>query len=79
MRFELQPSPQGEIVREHKSFWFWGLTPMRTIDVQQKCPNGVVAIKEETTFRDGLCDAVTLGIWSPRSSYYYCRPPARTE
>ena len=34
---------------------------------------GVVAIREKTSFTDGLLDLVTLGIYSPRSSWYHCR------
>ena len=34
-----------------------------------------VAIRERTTFLDGLMSLPTLGIWSPRSTTYFCRAP----
>ena len=61
-----------QIVEERKSFFFWGLTPTKTIDVRTHCPNGALAISEETTFVDGLFNFITLGIWAPRTSYYHC-------
>jgi hypothetical protein len=75
MRFELADAPHTQAVTERKSFWFWGLTSVQ-VDVQEKCPNGTVAVMEETTFVDGLLSLPTLGIWSPRSSTYYCADAA---
>lgn len=75
MRFTVDTSEVANVVEERKSFWFWGLTPARTVDVSQHCPQGAVAVKEETTFVDGLFGLITLGIWSPRSSWYYCGAP----
>lgn len=42
------------------------------MDVREKCPYGVARIKEQTTFEDGLADFFTLGIWSPRTTWYTC-------
>ncbi len=66
-------APPAQVREERKSYFFWGLTPHRTIDIREKCPQGALAVMEETTFLDGLGDLVTLGIWAPRSSTYYCR------
>jgi len=75
MRFELAKDVKAEqVVHEHKSFFLWGLVPTRVVDVSQKCPSGAAAVMEETTFVDGLGDFFTLGVWTPRSSTYYCRP-----
>lgn len=77
MRFEVANAPSGSVVEERKSYFLWGLAPTNRVDMREKCPHGVASITEETTFVDGLCEFVTLGIWSPRSSYYTCRlPPA---
>ena len=57
-----------------QSFFFWGLTPEKTVDVREHCPNGAVAIREEKTFFDVMLGIVTLGIWTPRSSWYHCAP-----
>ena len=73
MRFEIDDQPHGKIVSERKSYFLWGLVPTKVVDVRQKCPRGAVAVKEETSFVDGLLELPTLGIWSPRSSTYYCR------
>lgn len=74
MHFELRDEPNADVVYERKHFYFWGLTPTIEVDMRKHCPNGVIAVREETTFVDGLCELPTLGIWSPRSSWYYCRP-----
>ena len=72
MSFDVAEGPSGKIVQERRSFYFWGLTPTRSIDVLQYCPAGAVAVSEEETFVDGVFAAITLGIWSPRTSYYHC-------
>ena len=50
----------------------FGLAPTVKVDVRRHCPHGVVAVREEITFLDGLFANLTLGIWTPRSSWYYC-------
>ena len=72
MRFEVVDQPHDKVVYDRKAFFFWGLTPTQEVDVRRQCPGGVVAIKEATTFSDGLFGFFTLGIYSPRSSWYYC-------
>jgi len=73
MTFEIATAKEARPVSSRKSFWFWGLTPTQEVDLQAICPTGVAAIEEETTFADGLLSFVTLGIYSPRTSLYYCR------
>jgi len=73
MRFEVSGEPAADVVVDRKSFFLWGLTPTKTVDLREKCPLGVVAIEEEETFGDGFLGAITLGIWAPRTSRYYCR------
>lgn len=75
MNFEVeQASPGGvEKVHDRKAFFLWGLAPTRTVDIREHCPNGVQSIREETTFGDGFFDLITIGIYSPRSSNYYCK------
>jgi hypothetical protein len=75
MRFELVKEPTADVVYERKSFFLWGLTPTKKVDVLARCPNGAAAIREQMTFTDGLFSVPTLGIWSPVSSWYYCRAP----
>jgi Bor protein len=75
MRFELVNEPAAHVVAEHKSYFLWGLAPTVDVNVLDKCPNGAAAIWERTTFADGLMSLPTLGIWSPRSTKYYCRGP----
>jgi hypothetical protein len=72
MRFDVGSGRVSEVVYERKSFYLGGLAPTRKIDVSSHCPNGAVAIKEQTTFVDGLLNVLTLSIWTPRSSWYYC-------
>jgi hypothetical protein len=80
MRFELSREPAAKVVYQRKHFFFWGLTPTAVVDVRKHCPNGAAAVREQTTTVDTLCRIPTLGIWSPRSSWYYCLPaPAAAE
>ena len=72
MRFEVGDGPVGKVVHDRKSFFFFGLYPTKHVDVASFCPSGAVAIAEETTFVDGLLGFITLDIYSPRSSTYYC-------
>jgi hypothetical protein len=72
MRFEVGEGPAGNIVHDRKAFFLGGLINTQKVDVTQFCPNGAVAIREETTFLDGLLSFFTLSIYSPRSSYYHC-------
>jgi Bor protein len=74
MRFEVEGPPRSDNQRVHqrKAFFLWGLAPTREIDAQRICPQGVQAIVEETTFGDGFFSLITLGIYSPRTSVYYC-------
>lgn len=72
MRFEHAHVPTANVVSEHKNFYLAGLVPTRVVDVSEKCPYGAAAVMEETTFADGLARVVTLDIWTPRSSTYYC-------
>jgi len=75
MRFELTSERAATVVTERKSYFLWGLAPTVEVDVLNKCPAGAAAIRERTTFVDGLMSVPTLGIWSPRSTTYYCRAP----
>jgi hypothetical protein len=72
MRFEVSNEPHQRVVFHRKSFFFWGLAPTREVDVSVYCPAGVAAIREQTQLSDGFFDLITLGIWEPRSSWYYC-------
>ena len=79
MRFELVNEPAATVITEHKSYFLWGLAPTVEVDVLNKCPAGAAAIRERTTFLDGLMSLPTLGIWSPRSTTYYCRASRSTS
>jgi hypothetical protein len=62
-------------VTERKAFFLWGLVPTRRVDVGERCPPGVVALREQTRFTDGLFSVPTLGIYEPRTTTYFCRAP----
>jgi hypothetical protein len=72
MTFDVASGAKGEVVYERKHFFFWGLTPKKTVDILRHCPAGAVGIREDTTAVDALIGLSTLGIWSPRSSWYHC-------
>ena len=74
MRFELVDAEHATVVHERKSYFLWGLVPTQEIDVSERCPAGVAAIREQTSFTDGLMTFVFVGIWQLRSTWYYCLP-----
>jgi hypothetical protein len=76
MRFELEQTADTREVHDRHSYFFWGLVPTKVIDVREKCASGVVALRENTSFLDGLLGLPSFGIWSFRSTTYYCRPAA---
>lgn len=68
------PSVSTPIV-DRKTFWLFGCFPKWDVDVSAICPDGVGWIEERTTFTDGLLTLVTLEIYTPRTTSYYCRQP----
>lgn len=73
MRFDVaEERPVEETVYQRKAFFLWGLAPTREVVLTDYCPHGVVAVREERRFTDGLLELITLGIYSPRSSWYLC-------
>lgn len=77
MRFEVGEGQPGEVVHDRKTFWLGGLVPTKNVDVAAVCPHGALAIEEETTFLDGLFGNLTLAIYTPRSTTYYCAAEVR--
>ena len=79
-RFHVSDAPYDPTpVVDRKTFWLFAMFPLRDVDVRAFCPEGVSAIEEKTTFSDGLFSSLTLGIYSPRTSYYFCRLPRAAE
>ena len=79
-RFHVSDAPYDpKPVVDRKAFWVFAMFPLRGVDVHAFCPEGVSAIEEKTTFSDGLLSSLTLGIYCPRTSYYYCRLPRAAE
>jgi len=76
MRFDLAQGPVGTEVTERQSYFFWGLVPTARIDVRERCPSGVVAIREAPGEEGALAWLPTLGLWSSRSMTYVCRADA---
>ena len=75
IRFEVGSSPVSRVVHQRKAFFLWGLVPTREVDLGSLCADGTVAVREDATFGDGFLDLITLGIYSPRTSWYYCAGP----
>jgi hypothetical protein len=74
MKFEIANVPHEKIVEDTNWFFVEGIFPTREIDVSLKCPAGVAAIREQTTFKDGFIGVISFGIVIPRSAVYYCLP-----
>ena len=73
MRFDLAKESPGVVVNETNSYFFWGLVPTVRVDVLEKCPYGAVAIVDGAPGRRIWFP--TFGLWSQRSTTYYCRQP----
>jgi hypothetical protein len=73
LEFEVAGAPRGDVVTERNDFFVFGMFPQREIHGRSLCPRGVAAIHEETTALDGVYTALTLGLWSPRTSTITCR------
>jgi hypothetical protein len=75
MRFEIVDEPHAKVVHHRKSFYIAGLFPrQKTVDVSAYCPHGVSQVREQTTTNDVVLGVATLGVWTPRSSWYSCLP-----
>lgn len=46
MRFDVGDEPIASTVTERKAFFLWGLAPTCTVDVLDRCPDGVVVPSE---------------------------------
>ncbi|MDI7207844.1 hypothetical protein QMN03_13240 [Leptospira santarosai] len=56
-----------------QNFYFWGLKPANyAIDGITYCPHGVYEAYQYTSFRNGLYEQLTLGIFSPRTLILTC-------
>lgn len=51
----------------------WGIAELSgPYDLKQICPNGWAVIKTETSFVNGITEAVTSGIYSPQTITVQC-------
>jgi hypothetical protein len=78
-RFEVHDAPVAKTVYDRKAFFIGGLLPTNEIDLAAHCEHGVVRIREQTTFGDGFFNLISLGIYTPRSSWYECAAPTGEE
>jgi len=79
IRFDLSHDPvAGDPIEDRKDFYWWALYPTMRVDVSQFCPQGALRVVEENAFTDIVLSGFTLGIYTPRTSFYFCRelPPA---
>lgn len=73
LHFKLEEtSRRGKVISERKHFFLLGLFPTREVEVTKRCPKGAQAIEEEITLADGAMGLVTLGIYTPRTSRFFC-------
>ena len=79
LKFEIASEQNQTVVQDTNWFFLFGWFPTKEIDVSQKCPYGASAIREQTTFVDGLISTVTLDMVFPRSVWYYCLPPGTSS
>jgi hypothetical protein len=70
---ETSPAQSGTIRLSHGYFLF-GLYP-RNVELSETelCPGGIAAVDQYTSFRDGLFEQLTLGVYSPRTVEVRCR------
>lgn len=79
MRFDLAPGPVGSEVTERHWYFFWGLVPTARGVGLEKCPSGVVAIRQMPGESGALAWIPTLGLLSSRSTTYLCRAEAVSD
>lgn len=60
-------------VSVNHNFFFWGLTAVQDIDVKEYCGNGVARIEEKSTVGNVFLSVLTIGIYNPRTSEFFCR------
>lgn len=76
--------PADRALIEHDEKWHhglvWGIAELSgPYDLKRICPGGWATIKTETSFLNGLVDAVTSGIYSPQSITVQCARSAASE
>ena len=75
-RFNVSSAPFDPTpIVDRKTYWLFGWFPEHDVDVRTICPDGVSVIEESTAFTDFLFTALTLEIYTPRTSSYNCRLP----
>lgn len=52
--------------------WAWGLVPAQAIDVTQQCAGGIATVTTQLTVPNWFAQAITFGIYSPRSVTVTC-------
>lgn len=72
IKLDISERPKGEIVKDRKSYFLFGIAPTRNVDVSRICPAGTVSITENTSFFDGFLGLLTLGMYTPRTTAYEC-------
>ena len=66
-------APTGELLYDHwEHFWIVGLIGDKVLDVEQICPSGNATIESRQTFLNGLVEALTIGIYAPRTLRLRC-------
>jgi hypothetical protein len=73
MRFELAAAPVGTEVTERQWYVFWGLVPTARSVALERCPLGVVAIRQAPGESGALAWIPTFGLLSSRTTTYFCR------
>ena len=66
-------TPSAVVVEDRwADSWIYGLVPPDTINVGQRCPNGVARVDTQLSFLNQLVGALTLGIYTPMDVRVTC-------
>lgn len=61
------------------SAWIYGLVPPKTVELAQKCPNGVARVETQLSFVNQLVGFITFGIYTPMSITVTCAEAGMTD
>ena len=65
--------PSKSTITFEENFWFWGLIGEKNYEVYDICPEGrVFEIRINTTMMQSVLTAISIGIFSPRTTTIVC-------
>lgn len=65
--------PSNTLISHEEIYWFWGIIGENNYEIYDICPKGrVYEIQTNTTITQSIFTALSLGIYSPRTTTIVC-------